>query len=291
MSKPYDAILKHLPEDYPQDWAQFVGVNGPVSVIDADISTVTAAAADKVLRVDEPDPWILHLEFQAGHDATLSRRLLNYNVLLGVRHALPVRSVAILLRPRADGKDLTGSLQCKLPRGKTYLEFEYDLIRLWQLPPEAILEGGIGTLPLAPLTKVSRLQLPNLVREMAKRFDRDGGRAAVDSLWTATYVLLGLEYPKEFANQLLRGVRSMKESVTYQAILEEGRELGREVGREEGREEARRILLALGTKRFGKPSTKIRRAVAGITEPAVFEGLAVRMLDVESWTELLAEME
>jgi len=80
----------------------------------------------------------------------------------------------------------------------------------------------------------------------------------------------------------------MKESVTYQAILEEGREEGREKGREEGREEARGILLAQGTKRFGKPSAKHRKTVAAITEPAVFESLATRVLDVESWTELLA---
>src|SRR5258708_39204092 len=92
MSKRFDAILKHLPEDYPQDWAQLAGVKRParVTVIDADVSTVTAAA-DKVLRVDEPDPWLLHLEFQASYDATLSHRLLQYNVLLGVRQPLVQR--------------------------------------------------------------------------------------------------------------------------------------------------------------------------------------------------------
>jgi len=41
-------------------------------------------------------------------------------------------------------------------------------------------------------------------------------------LWTATYVLMGLKYPSAFTEQLLRGVRQMKESVTYQAILAEG---------------------------------------------------------------------
>ncbi|MCY2966479.1 MAG: hypothetical protein NT069_23090, partial [Planctomycetota bacterium] len=71
----------------------------------------------------------------------------------------------------------------------------------------------------AAADKVLRVDEPepwilHLIRDMEKRFDRDAGRAAVDSLWTATYVLLGLEYPEEFANQLLRGVRSMKESVT-----------------------------------------------------------------------------
>ena len=90
MSKPFDATLKHLPEVYPQHWARLVGVpvSAPVAVIDADVSTVTAAA-DKVLRVDEPDPWLLHLEFQASYDAALSQRLLRYNVLLGARQGRP----------------------------------------------------------------------------------------------------------------------------------------------------------------------------------------------------------
>lgn len=67
----------------------------------------------------------------------------------------------------------------------------------------------------------------------------------------------------------------MKESVTYQAILEEGRA-----------DEARRILLSLGTEQFGRPSAKIRKTIAAITEPAVFEGLVNRFLKVDSWTEL-----
>src|SRR5207253_11468456 len=118
MSKRYDWILKHLPEDYPQDWSLLAGVNQstPVTVIDADVSTVTAAA-DKVLRIDEPKRWILHLEFQASYDSTLSERILQYNVLLRVRHSLPVRSVVILLRPEADGKTMTGHFQETLPNG------------------------------------------------------------------------------------------------------------------------------------------------------------------------------
>ena len=98
MSHPFDAILKHLPEDYPQDWARFAGIRAPVAVIDADVSTVTAAA-DKVLWIEQRVPSILHLEFQASQDAKLGSRVLHYNVLLGVRHSVPVHSLVILLRP------------------------------------------------------------------------------------------------------------------------------------------------------------------------------------------------
>lgn len=81
LNKRFDAILMHLPEDDRQDWARLAGGSAPVSVIDADVSTETAAA-DKVLRVEEPEPWILHLEFQTSHDGTLGCRLLPDNVLL-----------------------------------------------------------------------------------------------------------------------------------------------------------------------------------------------------------------
>jgi predicted transposase YdaD len=82
----------------------------------------------------------------------------------------------------------------------------------------------------------------------------------------------------------------MRESVTYQAILEEGRAEGRAEGEVEGRlTEARRILLGLGTKRFGAPSSEVRDAVQGVTSLERVEHLMERLLDVESWEELLAE--
>ena len=285
MSQRFDAILKHLPEEYPEDWARFVGVSAPVSVIDANVSTVTAAA-DKVLRVDAPEPWILHWEFQASRDVTLARRLLHYNVLLGIRHSLPVRSVVLLLRPAADGRDLTGTLQWRLPHAPPYLEFAYEVIRLWQLPPEAVLQGGLGTLPLAPLTNVAPPKLSGLIEQMARRIDREADIPAAKSLWTATYVLMGLEFTAEVSNQLLRGVRSMKESATYQAILQEGLEKGLE----KGREEALEILLSQGTRRFGKPPAKTRKMIGQITDREVLKSLALRLLEVDNWTELLADL-
>ena len=282
MSHPFDAILKHLPEDYPQDWARFAGVEAPVAVIDADVSTVTAAA-DKVLWVEERVPSILHLEFQASHDAKLGSRVLQYNVLLGVRHSVSVRSLVILLRPEAAGRDLTGQVCWCLPSGRQYLEFQYEPIRLWQLSPEVLLEGGLGTLPLAPLTKISRPALPGLIQRMVERIDREAEPPAAQSLWTATYVLMGLEYDREFTKHLLRGVRSMKESVTYQAILEEGREEGRA-------EAAQRNVLSLGTSLLGKPSPKVRRTLGRITDLNVLETLLLSVVKVDSWTELLADL-
>src|SRR5438132_8203951 len=170
MAKRYDAAVKHLLEAYPDDWMRFVGLpGGPrVEAVDSDLSTITTEA-DKVFRVRDRGSWLLHLELQAGRDQQLPRRVLRYNILLEARHDSPVQSVVVLLRPQADGRELSGVIQHELPNGRRYLEFRYDVVRTWQQPVEQVLTGGLGTLPLAPLTNVARSSLPEVVRRMDER--------------------------------------------------------------------------------------------------------------------------
>jgi hypothetical protein len=76
----------------------------------------------------------------------------------------------------------------------------------------------------------------------------------------------------------------MKESVTYQAILEEGEAKGRSEG---AVAEAKTFLLRLGQIRFGSPDARVRSAVDAITDLERLEGLGERLLSVASWEELL----
>ena len=278
MPKPFDATTKHLVETYPGAWLDYLrlGTGGQVAVIDADLSTVTAEA-DKVMRIDDPMPWLVHLELQATYDRTLGDRLLRYNVLLHSRHGLGVRSVAVLLRPAADGPALTGRVEWHLPDDPRYLEFRYRIFRTWHQPVERVLAGGLGTLPLAPLADISREALPGVIRGMDDRLSREAPPAEAAMLWTATYVLMGLRYSPGAARQLLQGVRVMRESSTYQAILDEGR-----------LEEAQAIVLRQGRKRFGPPDARTSAAIESITDLERIEQLSERLLDVSSWDELLA---
>ena len=66
-------------------------------------------------------------------------------------------------------------------------------------------------------------ELPAVVQAMRQRLDREATRSQAETLWTATYLLMGLTYSDELIDRLLEGVQSMKESVTYQKILREGR--------------------------------------------------------------------
>jgi predicted transposase/invertase (TIGR01784 family) len=57
-----------------------------------------------------------------------------------------------------------------------------------------------------------------------------------NELMGAAYLLGGLVLDRELIGKVIRR-DVMRESVTYQAVLEESREEGREEGRKEGREE------------------------------------------------------
>jgi predicted transposase YdaD len=72
-------------------------------------------------------------------------------------------------------------------------------------------------------------------------------------------------------------------------FLNEIRAEGREEGREEGRvEQARVLLLRQGRRKFGvSPTKKQHKALMMITDIARLEALADRLLDVDSWAELL----
>ena len=72
----------------------------------------------------------------------------------------------------------------------------------------------------------------------------------------------------------------MRESVTYQEILEEGREEGREQGQMQGE---RRLLLLLGTSKFGPPSDAVRQDIGSIAGLAELDRLAQRLLTAASW--------
>lgn len=293
MSKPFDATSKDLLEAGPADWLAFL--HRPpaerVEVIDSDLSTVSAAA-DKVLRVHDPDPGLLHLELQAARDVRLPQRTLRYNVLLDYRHDLPVESVVVLLCPEADGAELTGVLQRRHRDGDIYLEFHYQVVRVWQQPVDSLLAGGLATLPLAPLSDLAGEALPAVLQRIEKRLRREASPAQADMLRAATFVLAGLRYPPEILIPLFQGMRAMRESSTYQYILAEGKAEGIVEGEAAGiakgkTEGMQQVLLLQGRKRFGPPDASIRKALKAITDLTRLTQISERLLDVGSWQQLL----
>ena len=122
MTKPFDATTRNLVEMSPAEWSEFLGtpVADPsrVRLIDANLSTVTADA-DRVIRLEDPIPWLRLIEMQAGRDLDLMIRLHLYSTLLYSRHRLPVRTTLVLLRKAADGPDSPATRSCGIPTAKS----------------------------------------------------------------------------------------------------------------------------------------------------------------------------
>ena len=286
MVKRFDPTLKSLVEDHPLDWLMFSGrtTQAAVAVVESDVATVSGAA-DKVLRVHDPIPWLLHLELQAGHDADLVERLQWYNTLLGYRHRLAVRTVLILLRPQAESPRITGVYRQRFPDEEPYLEFRYRVVRLWQVPAEQLLAGGPGVLPLALLGAVPDASLAGVLRRMDERLVGEVGPAARETLLMAAFLLAGLRMDPAAAAELFRGVGYMEESATYQMILKQGEAKGEVRGKAE---EARAILMRLGRRRFGPADASTTATLAAIDDIERLERLSERLLEVHDWADLLA---
>jgi hypothetical protein len=248
----------------------------PVTIIDSDITTLTASA-DKVLRVDGPEPYLVDLEPHSYHHTGLARTLRYRQVALDYRHNLPVLTVLVLLCKEANSPSLTGTYARRLPDGWETNRYNYRVVRLWQEDPDPYLTGGVNLVPLAPLTNVAEETLPDLMRRMAERINPEP-RPRAEKLWIATLFLMGPRYEEAFAIHLVEGVYNMRESKIYQAIVGEGR-----VG------EAQRMLLMLGEARFGEPDEATRATVEAIHDVERLERMTKRVLDtsLHDWNGLL----
>ena len=112
---------------------------------------------------------------------------------------------------------------------------------------------------------------------MEERLQREASSPEAALLLNAAYVLTGLRVSRPMAEQIFQGVRLMRESSTYQAILDEGRI-----------EEAQKMILRLGRQKFGSPNDLIAAALQAITDLERLERMGDRILSVSTWNELLA---
>jgi hypothetical protein len=87
-----------------------------------------------------------------------------------------------------------------------------------------------------------------------------------------------LRYSPEMANTLFRGVLGMKESSTYQFIVQEAT-----------LQEARQFLMLVGQERLGEPDAATAAAINAIADVRQLEALGRRAVHVRSWRELIGQ--
>jgi hypothetical protein len=286
MAKPFDATTKDLLESDPVAWMAYLGLHphGAVEVIDSDLSTITAEA-DKVFRVAEPEPYLVHIEMQSSADATLPRRLLRYNILLDYRHNLRVWSVAVLLRPEVEAANLTGSLDLRLPDGQAVHDFRYAVVRVWQQSAEAVLNGPLNILPMAILSDVPIESARTVLERIDDRLVREASEPEAARLMSSTFMLAGLRFPKGTLAQLFLGVRTM--NFLDSKILKDSSawELLQDIIR---LNETRLLLIELAADRLGDLTEVQKTRLEGIRDREQLIRLCKQIWKVSTWDELLA---
>jgi predicted transposase/invertase (TIGR01784 family) len=96
----------------------------------------------------------------------------------------------------------------------------FQVIRLWEQPTEIFLQTP-GLLPLAVLSNTSNPA--NTLQQVATAINAIADKRMQSNLASSTFILAGLVLKKEVVQRLLRR-DIMRESVTYQLLVEEVRE-------------------------------------------------------------------
>src|SRR5436190_19836963 len=111
MSFPFDATLKEIVREHAADYAAAFGLprDQPTTVLNVDLSTLSAAT-DVALGFGDPMQEIVDVNFQSGPDPEVGARLHLYNAAFHLKFKVPVRSLLILLRPKAQTPGLNGRL-------------------------------------------------------------------------------------------------------------------------------------------------------------------------------------
>ncbi len=288
MAKTFDATMKGLVQN---NVAEFLTEfdqppDGPCLLLNVDLSTVSVDA-DIVVSINDPPTEIIHIEFQASASATKHVDILTYNVLLHRRYTVPVHTIVMLMRPTATHSNLNGEVSYSARPGHGSMNFEYEIIELWQIPVDDLLRSPVGLLPLAPLGRlpedVARQEaLQAVLDRMAERITEETEHDQSVRLLTSAYLLIGLRVNRAEARELFQGVQAMKESETYMMILDEGKE----IGREEGREATRELLRIFGEERFGPLDESDAAQLEAIKDLAKLQELAKKVSKVNSWKEL-----
>jgi hypothetical protein len=183
--------------------------------------------------------------------------------------------------PKAESPALAGTAGYQARAGRGYLDFGFDIVRLWQRPAEALLSGSLATLPLAPLGQLPAGSspaeaLPAIIRRIEERLTRDATPQDAARLMRATFVLTGMRVAKSALQNLFAGVRFMQESSAYDVLVEEG-----EV------KALRETLLRQGRKRFQSADQSPEASLNAIGDVERLKRMTERLLEVTTWQELL----
>jgi hypothetical protein len=119
--------------------------------------------------------------------------------------------------------------------------------------------------------------LREVIHQIDQRLTAEAPYARAVQLMTAAFVLTGLRVGDQRLSTIFRGVKAMHDSSAFTFYEVKGRV-----------EEGQRILLLLGSQRFGAPDAATEAALHAIEDIDRLERMVDAVPTAASWQELLA---
>jgi len=209
---------------------------------------------------------ILHLEFQTRWPSQppIEFRMLDYWVRLYRQYQVSIIQVVIVLLPPTAGTVIQDYFQV----GET--QHRFRVVSLWEQDPQLFLNDP-ALLPLAPLAATSQPEA--LLRQVAAQIGRLESEQQRQELSTYTQIFAGLKFKQPLIRQIFRE-GMMRESVIYQEILQEGRQV-----------EASSLILRQLNRRCGVLTPTLEATIRGLAVEQL-EGLAEALLDFSTVADL-----
>ncbi len=255
MPKAYDSLFKALADEDPRGLLFLFGglpleVPAKVSALPREVGLPTLQV-DHVYQVQaQGRQWLAHFEAQTHYKPDLPERLVWYGTALTLRYRSPVQTTLVLLVERNAPAEVPQRHTVRV--GELEITLGYRVVKLWKLEARVALESGdLRLLPWVSLMRASEAEIAGALGRIQETGDR--------VLAAQAYLLAGLRYTKGSPESVrwLERVRDMlsddwiRESASFQMILDEGFEKGIEKGIEKGRvEEARKTLSLILALRF-----------------------------------------
>jgi predicted transposase/invertase (TIGR01784 family) len=275
----YDNTCKYLAEKFPAAFVRWLlPIDEPTAV-----QVLKTELIQEPIRADslvflQTDNQILHLEFETRpySEPPIAFRMLDYYVRLKRQYSCSINQVVIFLQQTASEQVFVSEYTDANTR------HSYRVIRLWEQDP-ALLLSVPGLLPLATLSQTNSPR--TLLEQIATQIATIQEPTQQADLLACTQVLAGLRFEKDLIRQLFRK-ETMRGSVIYQEIREDGLLEGRQLGLLEGRkDEALSFLTRQLTRRIGSIAPETREQIQTLSVEEL-EDLGEALLDFSSASDL-----
>jgi predicted transposase/invertase (TIGR01784 family) len=267
----YDNTCKYLAEKFPDDFVQWLlPLDRPTNIQVLKTELIQEPIRADSLAFLQADNQILHLEFETlpYSDPPMPFRMLDYYVRLKRQYSCSINQVVIFLQQTASEQAFVSEYRDDNTRHR------YRVIRLWEQDP-ALLLSVPGLLPLATLSQTNSPR--TLLEQVANRIATIEEPNQQADLLACSQVLAGLRFEKNLIRQLFRK-ETMRESVIYQEIREDGLQEGRQ-------REALSFVTRQLTRRFGTIAPEMQEQIQTLSIEEL-EDLGEALLDFSEVTDL-----